>query len=401
MRRFAGIESGWFLVVAPVRGFILVSAAAILLAACSFTEDALWPSLTGEAPSGSGEQVMIPASEAELRDEAVYGDASSQPITRAFYEPESALMASSPTGTFVGAKVAQQRSELENLKASVNNRRIQFEQVRNTARQNSQSYFATIAAVTARLRIGTTPGNPVLVSQWNAAQSELDRILTDIAALNTLGNQVAADSAMSSYLLDSVRATFGLQGAVDEDHRQLSLIEDEVNRNVVLIDRLLSMLRETIGRYTNYVNAERRNLSTLALAIKNGEYLGPSLANRNQDYSSGSVRTAAIEPQSLVEERRALVVIRFDRANVEFRQALYTAISTALEHRPQTTFDLVAVAPNLGSPADVALATNASKRHAETVLQALGEMGLPSNRVTLSSTTSPGVQTNEVHIYVR
>ena len=38
-------------------------------------------------------------------------------------------------------------------------------------------------------------------------------------------------------------------------------------------------------------------------------------------------------------------------------------------------------------------------RHPKVI--ALGEMGLPSNRVTLSSTTSPGVQTNEVHIYVR
>ncbi|MDP7643041.1 MAG: hypothetical protein QGI52_11400, partial [Alphaproteobacteria bacterium] len=380
-------------------------AAAFLLAACSFAEDALWPSLTGEAPSGSGEEVYIPASQEEVRDEAAYADASAplstRPITQASYEPDNALMAASPTGTFVGAKVAQQRSELENLKSSVNNRRIQFEQVRNTARQNSQGYFATIAAVTARLRIGTTPGNPVLVSQWNAAQSELDRILTDIAALNTLGNQVAADSAMSSYLLDSVRATYGLQGAVDEDHRQLAVIEDEVNRNVVLIDRLLGGLRETIGRYTNYVNAERRNLSTLALAIKNGEYLGPSLANQGDSFSGVPVRSAAVEPQNLIDERRPLVVIRFDRANVEFKQALYSAISTALERRPQSTFDLVAVAPNQGSPADVALATNASKRHAETVLQALGEMGLPSNRVTLSSTTSPGVQTNEVHIYVR
>ena len=391
--------------VAAFRGLILVSAAASLLAACSFAEDALWPSLTGEAPSGSGEEVYIPASQEEVRDEAAYADASAplstRPITQASYEPDNALMAASPTGTFVGAKVAQQRSELENLKSSVNNRRIQFEQVRNTARQNSQGYFATIAAVTARLRIGTTPGNPVLVSQWNAAQSELDRILTDIAALNTLGNQVAADSAMSSYLLDSVRATYGLQGAVDEDHRQLAVIEDEVNRNVVLIDRLLGGLRETIGRYTNYVNAERRNLSTLALAIKNGEYLGPSLANQGDSFSGVPVRSAAVEPQNLIDERRPLVVIRFDRANVEFKQALYSAISTALERRPQSTFDLVAVAPNMGSPADVALATNASKRHAETVLQALGEMGLPSNRVTLSSTTSPGVQTNEVHIYVR
>lgn len=339
-----------------------------------------------------------------MRDEAIYADDAlrAQQITQASYEPERALMASTPTGTFVGAKVAQQRSELENLKVSVNSRRIQFEQVRNTARQNSQGYFATIAAVTARLRIGTTPGNPVLVSQWNAAQSELDRMLTDIAALNTLGNQVAADSAMSSYLLESVRATYGLQGAVDEDHRQLALIEDEVNRNVVLIDRLLAGLRDTIGRYTDYVNAERRNLTALSLAIKNGEYLGPSLANRNENYSNaGRVQTAAMEPQSLIADRRPLVVIRFDRANVEFKQALYAAISTALERRPQTTFDLVAVAPNMGSPADVALASNASKRHAETVLQALGEMGLPNSRVTLSSTTSPSVQTNEVHIYVR
>ena len=391
--------------VAPFRGFFLVSAAAILLAACSFTEDALWPSLTGEEPSGAAERVVIPASEEEMRDQAVYADNAAplraEPIRKVSYEPERALMASSPTGTFVGAKVAQQRSELENLKTSVNSRRIQFEQVRNTARQNSQGYFATIAAVTARLRIGTTPGNPVLVSQWNAAQSELDRILTDIAALNTLGNQVAADSAMSSYLLDSVRATYGLQGAVDEDHRQLSLIEDEVNRNVVLIDRLLARLRETIGRYTNYVNAERRNLTALSLAVKNGEYLGPSLGNRNDRIAVGSVRMVAVEPQSLVGERRPLVVIRFNRANVEFKQALYTAISTALERRPQTTFDLIAVAPNMGSPADVALATNASKRNAETVLQALGEMGLPSSRVTLSATTSPSVQTNEVHIYVR
>ena len=390
--------------VAPFRGFLLVSAAAFLFAGCSFTEDALWPSLTGEDPSSSGEQVIIAASEAEMRDEAIYADDAlrAQQITQASYEPERALMASTPTGTFVGAKVAQQRSELENLKVSVNSRRIQFEQVRNTARQNSQGYFATIAAVTARLRIGTTPGNPVLVSQWNAAQSELDRILTDIAVLNTLGNQVAADSAMSSYLLESVRATYGLQGAVDEDHRQLALIEDEVNRNVVLIDRLLAGLRETIGRYTDYVNAERRNLTALSLAIKNGEYLGPSLANRNENYSnSGRVQTAAMEPQSLIADRRPLVVIRFDRANVEFKQALYAAISTALERRPQTTFDLVAVAPNMGSPADVALASNASKRHAETVLQALGEMGLPNSRVTLSSTTSPSVQTNEVHIYVR
>jgi hypothetical protein len=391
-----------------------LSAAAILLAGCS----TLWPSLTGEDPSGEEERVEIPASAAEANVDPVYGEVARESesmaaggssadgsLKRVAYEPESELSTAQPTGTFVGGKVFQQRGELDNLRFSIRSRQDQFGQLRNTARQNSQGYFATVAAITARLRIGTTPGNPVLVSQWNAAQSELDRILTDIAALNTLGNQVAADSAMSAYLLEAVRATYGLQGAVDEDHRQLALIEDEVNRSVVLIDRMLSEVQETITRYTDYVNAERRNLTSLALAIKNGEYIGPSLSNRSVQFattqSSVQQQAAPLEPQIALADRRPLVIIRFDRTNVEYRQALYSAISTALERRPSSTFDLIAIAPNQGSPADVALSTNAAKRNAEQVLQALTEMGLPSSRVALSSTTSPSVQTNEVHIYIR
>jgi len=391
-------------VIASFKRVIVVSITLLFVAACSFTEDTLWPALTGDDPAGSGEVVSIAASPEELDDEAIYVDevpATSTDFAQASYEPSNALMESSPTGTLVGAKVAQKRAELANLKNSVEIRRLRFGELRNIARQNSQGYFATIAAVTARLRIGTTPGNPVLVSQWNAAQSELDRILTDVAALNTLSNEVAADSAMSGYLLESVRATYGLQGGVDEDHRQLALVEDAVNRNVVLINRLLGELRETISRYTEYVNAERKNLTTLSLAIKNGEYIGPSLGNQYERVSAEPLRTTAVDPQKLIGARRPLVVIRFDRDNVEYKKALYAAISAALERRPQTTFDLLAIAPNIGSPADVALAANTSKLHAQKVLSALSEMGLPSRRVALSSTTSPDVQTNEVHIYVR
>jgi hypothetical protein len=206
---------------------------------------------------------------------------------------------------------------------------------------------------------------------------------------------------MANYLLEAVRATYGLQGAVDEDHRQLALIEDETNRSVVLIDRVLGEVQETIVRYTNYVNAERRNLSSLALAIKDGEYVGQSLANQTSyggDYAVRAPRLSSAEP---IGNRRPLVVIRFDRDDVEFKQALYQAVSAALERRPESAFDLVAVAPNQGSPAQVALGANASKHNAEKVMQALTEMGLPAGRVIISSTTSPSAQTNEVHLYLR
>ena len=96
-----------------------------------------------------------------------------------------------------------------------------------------------------------------------------------------------------------------------------------------------------------------------------------------------------------------MVVIRFDRPNVEYEQALYTAISRALERRPAASFDLVAVAPNRGSPAEVTVAANTSKRNAESVLRALSDMGMPLDRVRLSAITSGEAASNEVHIYVR
>jgi len=86
---------------------------------------------------------------------------------------------------------------------------------------------------------------------------------------------------------------------------------------------------------------------------------------------------------------------------VAFEGALYTAVSRALERRPQATFDLVAVAPGRGSPAQVTVASNKSKRNAESVLRSLSNMGLPLERVRLSAMTSTRADTNEVHIYVR
>ena len=398
--------------MASFRQITLVSAAGLLLAGCSLND--LWPSLTGDEPSG--QQIVIAASETEAADDIIFDEPVDGPLRSAnepsrsivdrpqnTYQSDLPLNSISPTGTYVGSKVQQQRNELEVLGSSIGTRRSQYVVVRNTARQNAQSYYATVAAITARLQVGSTPGTPILASQWNATQSELDRLLTDIAALNTLGNQVAADSAMAAYLLDSVRATYGLQGAVDEDHRQLALIEDETNRTIVLINRLLGGLRQTTDRYTNYVNSERKNLTTLALAIKNGEYLGPSLSNQTgyiPPLKSNAIPHSA-EADKTISERRPVIVIRFDRQNVEFKQALYSTLSAVLERRPQSTFDLVAIAPNKGTPAEVALSSNTAKGHAQAVMRALAEMGLPSNRVSLASTTSSSVQTNEVRIYAR
>lgn len=389
---------------------------ALVLGGCSYATNDLWPTLTGDDPAAAT-RIVVGPSPAEQQTQPTlspppapqYAAPLPQAAIPQYAAPQPAPAYAAPpvqvigaTGTFVGTKVGQHARELEALKSSIGNGNASFQQLRLVTEQNAQRYYAIVAAISARLQIGTTPGNPVLVSQWNTAQSELDRILTDIAALNTLANDIAGQSAMSAYLIESIMAAYGLSGAVEEDHRQLALVEDEVNRTVVLIDRMLSEIHETIARQSAYVNNERRNLTSLSLSVKNGELFGPPLAARA--YTAAVVANAPTRYTAglgFTQGRQPLVVIRFDRPDVPYQQALYSALSETLDRLPTASFDVVAIAPNLGTPAQVALKTNESKRNAEQVFRSLTDMGLSGDRVSLSTTTSNTVQSNEVHIFVR
>jgi hypothetical protein len=397
--------------MARAKSLAALFGATLILAGCSFVSDVLYPSITGDEPSGSssqptmaragGDRQAIPPSEAERNAQPTLSPAPPPTLGTGQFTPPD-VTPGSATGTFVGQKVVQFRGELQRLQEQIRGENQSLQSIRGQTVDHSSRYHGTIGAIQARLQVGTTPGNPILVSQWNAAQGLLDQIGSDVAQMNSLANQVSGTSTLSSYLLESVRAAYGLSGAVDEDHRQLAILEDEVNRTVVTIDRLLNELSSDIGRQSQYLASERTNLTALSLAIKNGELYGSSLANR-AFLSSAPVASAAPQalPGDAAARRRPLVVIRFDRPNVSYEQALYTALSGALNRRPNATFDLVAVAPQSGSPAQVSKAQNQSKRDAEKVLRSMSEMGLPMERVRLSAMTSPAAETNEVHIYVR
>jgi hypothetical protein len=380
------------------------------LSACSFASEALWPSLGGNRTQTAA--VPPPAATAGVANPAAASTTPAPPAlgTSTFVPPP--VTAGANTGTFVGAKVAQHRGELVSLQETIIRHNQQLQSVRGQTTEDSQRYHGTIAAINSRLQIGTTPGNPVLLGQWRSAQSELERLSTDIAQLNSLANDVAADSGMASYLLEAARATYGLAGAIDEDHRQLAILEDETNRTVVLIDRLLNELSEDLRRQTAYLNAERRNLQTISIAIQNGEILGQSLFNRafanagpvdvapTAGLPGGAPQAAFGTPQIAAGEQ-ALVVIRFDRPNVQYQQPLYNAVAAALERKPTATFDLIAVASAQGNAATMALSLTRARQNAEEVVRTLTDMGLPADRMRLSSTSSADVSTNEVRLYVR
>lgn len=396
---------------------VAVVGATFLLPACAFTEEALWPSLTGEDPAGGNAKQTQQAQQttpAQQPGAAVPYAAPAQPgaegVAPGMQPPLGNTDFTPPgvtpgpdTGTFVGKKAVELRGELARLQQSIAQHNAALQQLRARVVQDSQRYHTTVGAINARLQVGTTPGNPILVQQFNSAQADLDRVSADIAEMNNLATRVAADSTMSAFLSESARAAFGISGAVDEDHRQLTILEDEVNRTVVLIDRLLKEVADDVRRQTAYVATERGNLNLLSAGIKSGEIYGASLVNRAMASVAGTVpddaRSAARAAD--ITGRRPLVVIRFDKPNVPYQQAVYNAVSRVLERRPDATFDLVAVAPTAGGPARVAVNTNKSRRFAEGVLRSLVEMGLPPNKVAIAGTTSDAANTNEVHIYLR
>jgi hypothetical protein len=343
-----------------------VAAAPLMLGGCEFFNNALAPSVSG-APIGAD----------------VHNTAS--------------VPTGQPTGTLVGTRVIEIRSDLNRLQQAVQQQTLKHQELRGSAERNAAGYQTTVGAIQGKLQMGTTPGNPMVTSAWQQAQNQLDQIGSDLDQMNRLQNDVANNAAFSSYLLDSIRASYTVSGAVDEDHRQLRALEDQTNQTTVSIDRLLNQLSEDVSRQTNFLANERSNLTTLAAGVNNGQVYGTTLAAR----SYAPPAQPALPPMAGMSTGRPLVVIRFDRANVNYEQALYQATSKALELRPNAAFDVVGVAPAMGQPAQVALNSDIARTNANKVSRSLLNMGLPPDRVGIAQVTDPNAQVNEVHVYVR
>ena len=379
----------------PIRRTAVVIGALLFAAGCTTPQQ--------DQPSAAASQPAPQAESSAATRTAVAETPAAPAVTppeilgTTVFEPPT-VSSMRPTGTVVGQKIESLRDDLLRLQQQLSDENAQLQSLRISARQFAGNYHSLKAAMNARLQVGTTPGNPELVAQWNQAQSELQQVGASIAALNTLASQVSGTASLSAFLLESTSTTFELRGAVEEDHRQLAVLEDEVNKTVVVIDRLLNELTDDIARTQNYFANERLNLTAMQVAIDNGEYIGGSLANRAYGVPAPAPAGGAA---SAVGQRQPLAVIRFNRDNVQYEQALFTVVGAALERRPNAAFDIVAVAPAGGDSARVALDTNRSRRNAENVLRTLTNMGLPADRMTLSATSSASAQVNEVHIYVR
>jgi hypothetical protein len=296
------------------------------------------------------------------------------------------------TGTAVNKTIQTIRAQVAGLEQRLSGNAQRLAELRNAGAAAAGSYQQAKAYITTRLQVGTTKGNPELVSQWNAAQTSLDALSANINQLNALGTNVTTDSSTAHFALDQISATFNVSGAVDEDHRQLQLLEDETSQTIVLIDRLLKEVSDDVQRQTAYAANERGALTVLSSAIRNGELYGGTPGVSAQAAAGGVQLSSAGTP---------LVVIRFDRPDVDYQQVLYAALNQALQSRPNAGFQVVAVAPTRGNAASVQIAQTAARRYAEQVMRSMTDMGVPATRMGVASATDAGVTNSEVRVFVR
>jgi len=366
----------------------VLGAALALLSACEVADNAVQPSVTGTPPGGSAASTPAPNAPVGVIRNAD-GSVTVPPLDNS--QPDQ------PTGTAVGQKVTELKADLARLQDTLGAQTARQQALHGDIVQNAAAYQAITGAIAGKLQVGTTPGNPGLVQAWQQAQQNLNAVETDIGQMNALSNEVAGNAAYVAFLQDSVRAAFGVSGAVDEDHRQLRMLQDQVAQTNVDVDRLLSLISNDVARQNEYLATERSNLTALAGGVSKGDYYGATLANS----AVPAPAQPTLPPGAGAATGRPLVTIRFDRPNVNYEQALYQAARKALEVRPNAAFDVVGVAPATGTPAQVALNGDIARTNADRVVRSLLGMGLPADRVSAGQSNDAGIQSNEVRIYVR
>ena len=360
-------------------------------------------------PSLSDEEVVAPPALEEVPQtiETVQQDNTSPEIPPSQYAPPPPIAQpevaydTGPTGTFVGGKINQFRADLSSIQNAISSHNNDFLRFKDLVDEQTSVYQGLSSAIRSRLQIGTTPGNPILVGQWNDAQRALEDIQNNVNNLQIVNNRVTADAALITHLKNAIDSSFYISGAIDEDHNQLKVLNDDVQRTAVLYQRLMDELEQKITREIRILNDEREYMKKLSEDVEVGKFGGrvtapPTGAQDASDSASSGATPTQKQKVAPLNYDNAILVIKFDDTNFDYSTALFEAISGALEQMPSASFEVVAVSPTGG-----ATYTNQARVRASEVFNKIIEMGVPSERLSLTSSNSTSAQAEEVHIYLK
>lgn len=331
--------------------------ALLLLGGCSFVDNALLPSLTGEYNGGSPTDGLL-----------LLGSSD-------FSTPD--IDDSETSRTPAGQRIEGLRGELLLAKEHIDLTNRVLQRLRTETREAATEFEDLLGELRNSRKRRNPPPAAEIERQRQAAEVALARVAQSVGQLNDLLKEASSNAAEAGRLVEATTLALTSLTAGEEDQEQLTTLQEESTRMSAVAYRLQSELSEDILQANNYLTRQRTALNTLA----------PPPADEAVEV--GTEVLTASDP---------LVIIRFDRPDVEYEAIVTTAVKQALEAEPTARVYLVAVAPDAeGQPG----AARVARDRMQGVMDLLIANGVPATRITPSARTSPTTSVDEVHIFVR
>ncbi len=343
--------------------------------------------------------------------------------------------------TFIKHKIENFKSETNQVKELVDSRKQTLQSMRNNTNTSVSDYRNTLSQINAKLQMGTTPGNPDLMNDWKTARAKLEKVNNLAFDIKRLVADIESDQSMVEYMLDSIKASYKVRGATEEDHKQLKSLETEVKQIGSGISMFAQQVNAEADRQLSYVENEKQNLNDVALNIKNGGLYGNNNSTSMDFFSNGGsvfsseegynsfiaeteeqdygyqtrasgkkksmnnainlkksnsmnekfVKSSDVKQVSL--SKRKILSTAVESANLasDFDEVLYRVLSKSLERNPSAVYEVVGVAKNQKSVDKV-------KKYLNNVVKSFVDMGVPASRVSMTMKTD-NVDTDEVNVY--
>ncbi len=272
----------------------------------------------------------------------------------------------SNTDTPQGAKIADLRNRLVALQGELSARNANLSELRQKAAGEGALY-----RISKSESMTTSLPNPGALQK---AQGALERFSAATAALDGEMRVFAKGAAETNKLMNE---SLAVKGGSEEDQRQVNTLRGEIGQTANQLDKLVNEISNEWALQSAFLAKERASLAALGTTAPGASTLAPpTLAT----------------PAMLATP--AFVTIKFDRANVAYREALAQAVSTARKRKPDAAFDVVGVA------AGATIAPDATA-HAQEVANTLATLGVDAAKIRLFNGANKKLRHPEVRIYAR
>ncbi|MDR1693649.1 MAG: hypothetical protein LBR70_00440 [Lactobacillaceae bacterium] len=370
-----------------------LSLSMFIISGCTQKDETLFPTTADSNNAASAKSSSAIKLQSDL---PVLGTTVFEPI---------AIAQGQSTGTFVGQKVSSFRSELVNLQTAIKKHNDDLQKIRGSVIASSTDYTNSINDVETRLQAGTTPGNPYAVASLQKAQDNIKGMTGNAILTNQLSTRVVSDIAMTSYVVNSIKASYSVSGAVDEDHAQLKVLQDEAEKTNVILNNMLNEINNDYARQQQYIDTANKTILSLEEPVRVGRfgaYTRPSASDGATPIVPFSVAPAAksIDVSAVQQESfssRPLLAVKFNKNNVNYKDGLNRAVKGALQAKPTMMFDIVAVSPVSAAPE----VKNTARTKATEIFQEVIAVGVSPENVSLSAKSKADANSSEVHIYVK